>query len=534
MLSFSVEWDCLTYLTKWGQFRPQTASNNHNTERFSGFSVSHMATEHLRALASAAANAPAGSPSAAAAYHALGEALEPHSVQHSRAALAASIRSMHEPPALGHDFAALSATNIPAEEARAARISRIGLAHGTWERSQAIHYFNHLHAMQRPVQCRSAPLLVVPIWPCCEGLASVAHTIASALAQGAHTGATVLPFLAGCSGQSSGDTSCDLHASSDALLHGLLPLTPCNLSTALDSLELATLTEAVDALRLPPHARPGRGISSVVLLPPGAARLRSMGEARARCGLMLLANEHFANAAALVAPERLDLLRWEVSGLNMSSSRRQKVPSVLGKPKEEAEEEESTRRSQRAGDEATRSVIWMSSLLSFVLTPHPDLWASRLWPMVNGMIGMSRAQPSRRLDSSLATLIRSSAHGSSACRSACRMRGVTVAVHVRHGDKAHEPWKAVLLFCMRFKLIRLSNEPSHFSVCGPSVLTPRTIWTGTLIARSLGTLCAPTCAAPPMYSNRPLGGRRRLALQALQGMQMVEATEATIETEGKA
>jgi hypothetical protein len=44
-------------------------------------------------------------------------------------------------------------------------------------------------ALQHPRDCRRAPLLILPLRPCCEGLASRMHTVAAALAQGVSSNA---------------------------------------------------------------------------------------------------------------------------------------------------------------------------------------------------------------------------------------------------------------------------------------------------------------------------------------------------------
>ena len=68
------------------------------------------------------------------------------------------------------------------------------------------------------------------------------------------------------------------------------------------------------------------------------------------------------------------------------------------------------------------NVLWLSVLISFVLTPHPALGA-RLSPTLTGRGGdriRRQGGETKRFDA----------------------RPVTVALHVRHGDKSMEPWRA--------------------------------------------------------------------------------------------
>ena len=350
--------------------------------------------EELRTLAAAAAAA--GTPQIRAVkMHALGEALEPHSPRHARSVFAASIGATHNMPS--HDSRIIR--DVPLEERLRARSARVGLPRGTWARRTAIRELRRLHAQQHPTECATAPLLLVPIWPCCEGLASIVHSLAAALAQGAWTGATVLPFVAGCEQphEGLGDNSCSLYdeepdrvppSTAAALLHGLLPLTHCTLRAALDEGERASLARLVTALGGPAHARPrGAGSAAALAIEPGERRRTALGATASRCALTVLASEHFANVAALVAPHSDN-------------------------------DDHSDHHDDYEDRPSVQNALWLSVLVSFVLTPHPEVWA-RLSPRLspNHMHGVAgTSQP--------------------------HARALVVALHLRHGDKSHEPWRA--------------------------------------------------------------------------------------------
>lgn len=342
--------------------------------------VSPRSPDDLRKLAEAAAAAHKESPEAAArALHSLGEALEPQSQSHARAAFAASIRATHDVRS-AMEQQPLSALTVSMQ--RDARARRVGLPSGSWERSEAQNTIFELHERQHPLDCSKAPLLLVPIWPCCEGLASIAHTLAAALAQAQWTGATMLPFLAGCEqpGDARNQDECEMTGSA-GLLHGLLPITHCTIATALDDAESAALTSLVTAIGDSPEARPREATSAAaLLLPPGLQRRAALGEMAARCALAVMTNEHFADAAALVAPRRMKDVSPVCARATCATDDRERAQNLL----------------------------WLGALTSYVLTPHP--------------------QVSSELAASL------SRH--------TRMQGLMAAIHVRHGDKTYEPWKA--------------------------------------------------------------------------------------------
>ena len=153
---------------------------------------------------------------AAIAWHSLGVALEGRSEAHSRAAIAQSIQALHVHRLGEDDGGAVRAASY--SEQRASRWHGVRLGRGS-VRAIARQQHRALHELQYPPSCATARLLLVPLWPCCEGLASRAHTVASALAQGAWTNALVLPFLAGCTEPG----ECALHGLDQTGL--LLPVT---------------------------------------------------------------------------------------------------------------------------------------------------------------------------------------------------------------------------------------------------------------------------------------------------------------------
>lgn len=345
----------------------------------------NMATkEELRRLA---ANVAAATSTAerAAAHQALGDALEPHSSRHARVSFAKSVQATHrtddKDPGTRHVLP-------PARARQAARAQFI--------RMPALLSVNStlraLHAQQDPPDCGISNVLLVPVWPCCEGLASRAHTLASGLAQAAWHGQVALPFLAGCDEPA----SCELQAH-DETMNLLLPLSTCTIATALDDTEFAHLRNATRALtHNSPHDRPGAR-AAALLLPPGSRRVAALGAEAAACSVTLLANEHAANAAALLPP-----------------------PSHAPTPPHA----HTTTHGPIA--DADAALLWAATTLAYVLTPHPEVWSTSIEPL-------------------LLRLHHSRVHATPP--PAGPTRGVVgtprlVAVHVRHGDKAYEPWKS--------------------------------------------------------------------------------------------
>lgn len=409
---------------------------------------------------------------------------------------------------------------------RAARRRGIRLLDPYW-REEAELFQQRLDALQQPESCATAPLLLVPIWPCCEGLASRAVTIAAALAQGAWNGQTVLPFAADCMGAASDGTSdrrprrnrtaaCDLAGVDESGL--TVPITPCTLASALDESELSALADAVHALALPASARStAMTTAAATILPPGARRVQAAGgENAARCTLSVLSTEHLANAAALVAPSTLARSPGALRARSRTAGRRcgGGAGSSGGEDGHDCDDsgnscddiggndgsgnddgggggDESACPSLSApsclADKATaadavaaaRNLLWSSVLLNHVLTPHPNVWATALRPSLRILRStprqaqqqgrrrgprppppppLSPPPPPRRPTSARVPADEAAdepadepaevpAGGWSRAPpgAVSRSRGdsrLLVALHIRHGDKSHEPWRA--------------------------------------------------------------------------------------------
>lgn len=340
--------------------------------------------QHLRELSAAAAAGPKDGYAAARAFHELGDALEHLSPVHSRAAWRRSILATHS-TITRVPSRAMGAVTSPA--AHAARLRGIRLTTPS-DRAEAVAHLARLHEQQFPASCATAPLLLLPLWPCCEGLASRAHTVAAALAQAAWTDATVVPFTGGCTSRA----SCELSGGIDQ--SGLLlNLSSCSLGASLDDEEFRALLRTMTSLD---DARQDGRVA--VLLPPGSARRRlhgrlGAGEEAARCSLSLLVSEHFANAAALVPT----------------------LPPV-------------SNRSHLC--EHGRGLLWASSLLNYVVTLRPEAEA-RLRPLLRRLRRQRRLGTISGLDK-----------GGAAAEVASARAAPLIALHVRHGDKADEPWRA--------------------------------------------------------------------------------------------
>eukprot|EP00966_Prymnesium_polylepis_P083984 1944291-Prymnesium_polylepis.1 len=228
--------------------------------------------------------------------------------------------------ALAHSGGAVAGATpeLPVAPLRAVgKAHRVPLA-SRRERDAVTSILHRLEALQNPRDCSRAPVLLVALWPCCEGLASRVHTVAAALAQGVWTNATTIVVSAAALVEAA-NTPPALLAADALTLRGveplglLLPIGSCTASAALDGSELAVVRAAVSAWSQPPP-RPGEG-RAALLMPPGRRRRAHLGAA-SRHSVIVLASEHFADVAALAAPPflapltRSDGLLWLSTLLN--------------------------------------------------------------------------------------------------------------------------------------------------------------------------------------------------------------------------
>ena len=212
-----------------------------------GMSRAERWKQRATELAAAVAAAPS-----VESLHALGDhiATESGGQAHARAAYSRAISLAHDSSGWrtthGHSEEPVVPDGMRRERRRALRLPK------GREREAAVSVYQRLEALQHPADCSRAPVLLVPLWACCEGLASRVHTVAAALAQGIWSNTTTIVVSA----------AAILNGEQPETMPGveqlglLQPIGGCTIEAALDASELQAVRAGIGACSHPPP-RPG-------------------------------------------------------------------------------------------------------------------------------------------------------------------------------------------------------------------------------------------------------------------------------------